>query len=167
MWYDDICQQYMMLLLYDIGYVNDYVVGLYYYIRWWLLMLQVLWNNVCFMVSYLIKLIIWGYGDSHNHCTRRFRIVSFGKYVACYVDMNYKILNVNMTLWEYVFGCDHVWCSCDTYLVYALFYVHQRLSNDLARFFKQMALFMHDFKCFMCIYLPILNICDVLTPYFI
>ena len=76
------------------------------------------------MVFNLVYFIMWGYGASHDHCTCRLGmgLLVGVLYVMLIWTMEHE--NVNMTLWWYAFGYDHVLCCCDPYFVYALFYVH-------------------------------------------
>ena len=59
----------MLLHLYDVIYGNGHVICVYCFMSWWLFVLQVILRKALLMVSYLIYLVMWSYGASHDHCT--------------------------------------------------------------------------------------------------
>ena len=140
----------MMLLLYDVGYVDEHVIGIYCCVWLWLPMIYVVWSKALLMISYLVNLIMWGFMGLHmiillvglgwDHC-----------YVSCMLCYMVKLTwNVDMTFW---------WCllllscfmllwssSCIYSLVCAL-----KAFKWLSMISKEMAILMHFVTC-LCTY---------------
>ena len=56
----------MMLVSFD-----ELDIGLSWYVCWWLLMMLCHISKTLLMISFLVYLIMWGYGASHENCTCR------------------------------------------------------------------------------------------------
>ena len=90
------CLWYLLLLLYEVGYVTEHLTGLFCFMRCWLLILHVTWSNTLLMVSYLIKLVVWGCGASHDHWTRGLGMWSLTSvfYFMCIWCFEYELLTL-------------------------------------------------------------------------
>ena len=122
--FDIWCYWYM-----NVAYYDEYVICLYCHMKWWLIMLQVIWSKVVLIVSYHIYLFLWGYWASHDHCTCR---LGMGSLLSVFYVMFIWFHIYELLTWLY----DHVWYQWNFYLLYVIWYLHWRFLYALACFRK-------------------------------
>ena len=177
---------YKLMVLYDVSFIHENAIHLSWYIWWWIAWYEDIWNVDISYGLFLVYLIMWGYGASHEHYTCRLGRelwVRVSNAMMLWTPLHEILLwlydeaiHVDMTFcWWYSYLLDYMMMLVIGYelvlsyimiiYLYMILYGHKGFLSDM-KCFKEMAPFVNVFKWFMCIHQYLVHVGST-NPYYL